>query len=695
MLLPKSVLFPDNDSPALLYMYLQKKLSLTGFFPTAIERLMFPMWPTVHAGCPPKPLVPLGKLAFIAPASLKVRAHRKFHSFVADKQWCLAVKDIPLSLATACPACTQPDYPFVPAVVVRLIVSACSVSHELSLFPAIWASAYTSKSAQSVTPASNIVVWPGVDCESFGHHSLILRFSANKLSEAWLPLIKFTLKASNKHLAVYDPNHCCKGWSDSCFLYVLKGCAIPVHAWAVIEGCLQAEFPKSFKIIVTPTLVDVPVPPLSSLPVAWSRAFGNHTVSGLRPGVWCRIDSPALACDAGGCHPFFGFAVTNCIGNSLRARFTGSIGEAELEALLIAISARSPSHSSLVVVTDSEIAWKALATGLDTAQFSSRIKRLARRVFSWNDSASAPQVSIVAVLCESHVGTPMNMLADSSVPSPDSDDVVDYTGSALVSGSYIHSLRWQRLSPKGLADRLRTEFNELVVEKAQEMPGADLIPGQSAPVCKMPRGDMRIIERTRERRLPLLCLLKEWASPELRSICPSSCVLCNEAEETLLHMAYCSALGPPLSGPISNLIVRATGVSDDVSKALQAPSVICALAIGHWPAEISKLLPVATFAIRNRWLVLQACMKEFADRFRQRCRALDNLRASTTNAELKDVLLRLHGISDYSDEDHGVSADHGVDLNDTELPDTAEPLDLSEGDSEIDAMSADEGDEAL
>ena len=177
-------------------------------------------------------------------------------------------------------------------------------------------------------------------------------------------------------------------------------------------------------------------------------------------------------------------------------------------------------------------------------------------------------------------------------------------------------------------------------------------------------------------------------STKLRGISPAFCVLCNVAEETLLHLISCSALGPPLTGPISRLIERASGGSAEVSKALQVPSNVCSLAIGHWPVENSKLLPVSTFVLRNRVIVLRACMKEFADRYRQRCRAVDNLRVSTTDTALKDVLLRLHGNSEYSNE--GDDSDHGQDVDATNFP---QPMDGSDSDSEC-AVSGDDDDES-
>ena len=112
------------------------------------------------------PVVPHGSLSFIAPTSLKVRASHTFHSHVADKLWRKAVKEILPALATSCPACSHPEFPFVPANVVRLVVSACAVSHELSPFPAVWTSANTAKNSQLITSDSKIVVWPGFDSES-------------------------------------------------------------------------------------------------------------------------------------------------------------------------------------------------------------------------------------------------------------------------------------------------------------------------------------------------------------------------------------------------------------------------------------------------------------------------------------------------------------------------------------------------
>jgi len=132
----------------------------------------------------------------------------------------------------------------------------------------------------------------------------------------------------------------------------------------------------------------------------------------------------------------------------------------------------------LAVLTDSQVAWLALKHGLNhEREPKHRLTLLGRRVALWMKNFPTNVRQVLIVLCESHVGTNLNMLADRSVPSPaDRDHLPDLTGRILMPGAYIHQDRWQCLRPRGLAERLCTDANTRVLAKATEITGTLVLP---------------------------------------------------------------------------------------------------------------------------------------------------------------------------------------------------------------------------
>ena len=99
---------------------------------------------------------------------------------------------------------------------------------------------------------------------------------------------------------------------------------------------LEAEHGASaYQVLCDPeeVLQDMPLSPMSSARVAWRAVVGRCVIHGQKPLVWSQVDLPALATDAGGYRPFHAVAIVNALRQATTAKFTGSIGAAELEAI--------------------------------------------------------------------------------------------------------------------------------------------------------------------------------------------------------------------------------------------------------------------------------------------------------------------------------------------------------------------------
>jgi len=130
MLLPSTTLFPqaDHTRECPSYQYLKKHFTdgrLCLVTPLIRER-HFPRWLEYTTLAAPNPVLPTQDTAVIAPVGLKLRIKARCGPYLVDNQLAVFVTD--QTSCRWCVACAYPNFPFIPAVLIRIMVSAFEVA---------------------------------------------------------------------------------------------------------------------------------------------------------------------------------------------------------------------------------------------------------------------------------------------------------------------------------------------------------------------------------------------------------------------------------------------------------------------------------------------------------------------------------------------------------------------------------------